>query len=377
MGDILKRKFSTVVFYIPTLLGGGAERVFVNLCNFFTDNGINTILVTSYHEGYVSQLNEKVNVVYILRKRIFNNKYLHAIHRISFSLIVLSKTILKHKQVILITTLDEANVIGFISSLLMNNQTKHIARQASVFSKSKINLLKRVLLKFAFNNADLIVANSPDTKKSLQNFSENLIDKIHVIGNPIFSKKIESLNKELSYGTTERKFLLTVGRLVKEKDHKTLIKAFQIIRNKFDIELLIIGEGPQRMELENEIKTLQLSDSVFLMGFIENPYYYYKNASVFVLSSISEGFGNVIVEALSFGKPVVSTNCPGGPNYILNNGEFGLLCPVGNYKLLADSIISILNDSHRFDPELLTNRAKFFSLDNIGSKYIGLLNYFV
>jgi len=142
---------------------------------------------------------------------------------------------------------------------------------------------------------------------------------------------------------------LSIGRLTKAKNYSTLIEAFAKVRQQRDVRLAILGNGEERPSLEGLVRRLGLENDVWLPGFVDPPYPYLARASVFVQSSIWEGFPTVIVEALAFGVPVVSTDCPSGPREILENGRFGELVPVGDVEALADAIRRALDVPH--DPD--------------------------
>ena len=164
--------------------------------------------------------------------------------------------------------------------------------------------------------------------------------------------------------------ILGVGRLTQAKDFPTLIRAFALVRKKRAARLMILGEGEERPKLEALVRELGLEREVTLPGFVDNPYKYMKRAAVFVLSSKWEGFGNVLVEAMALGTPVVSTDCPSGPAEILENGRWGRLVPVGDVYALAEAIIETLDEEHHPD---VANRAKDFAVELAVEKYINVL----
>lgn len=137
-----------------------------------------------------------------------------------------------------------------------------------------------------------------------------------------------------------------------------------------------MGEGEDRGRLEYLIKELKLENDVSLLGFVENPYAYMQRSDVFVLSSRWEGFGNVLVEAMACGCPVVSTNCPSGPAEILENGEYGILVPVEDVEKMAKSIIKILTNKEL--REELSNKAlkrsKEFHVEKAVEKYLQIFS---
>jgi glycosyltransferase involved in cell wall biosynthesis len=141
----------------------------------------------------------------------------------------------------------------------------------------------------------------------------------------------------------EPPIILAVGSLTPQKDFPTLLKAFADQRQARHVRLLILGEGSERKSLEALAAQLGVEQDVCLPGFVENPYPYMVNASVFVLSSLWEGLPMVLVEALYCGPPIVATDCPSGPREILKNGEFGRLVSVGEPEALAEAIGAALD----------------------------------
>lgn len=168
-----------------------------------------------------------------------------------------------------------------------------------------------------------------------------------------------------------------VGRLVKQKDFSTLVRAFALVQQRCPVRLMILGDVDKREpsikpQLEALVRELGLENEVALPGFVENPYNYMAKADVFVLSSIYEGFGNVVAEALATGTSVVSTNCESGPAEILENGKYGRLVPVGDAEALANGILATL--SNPTDSEILQQRSQAFSVDRVVDQYLEVLN---
>jgi len=135
-----------------------------------------------------------------------------------------------------------------------------------------------------------------------------------------------------------------VGRLTEQKDIPTTLRAFERISKSQDVELVLLGEGELRGKLRDLAWDLGIEESVHMPGFVDNPFPYMRAADVLVLSSRWEGFGNVLVEAMACGTPVVSTECPGGPPEILRDGKYGKLVPVGDHKALADAVTQTLEN---------------------------------
>ncbi len=164
--------------------------------------------------------------------------------------------------------------------------------------------------------------------------------------------------------------ILSVGTLKAVKRHDLLIEAFAAL-DRPDARLYILGEGPERGRLQGLIDRLGLGGRVFLPGFQPDPLPWYAHADLFVLSSDYEGFGNVLVEALEQGVPVVSTDCPVGPREILDGGKHGTLVPVGDARALASAMQDGLARDH--DREALKRRARDFSVDKAAETYLDQL----
>ena len=162
--------------------------------------------------------------------------------------------------------------------------------------------------------------------------------------------------------------ILGMGRLVEQKNFPLLIRAFAAVRQRIDVRLVILGgdkssaeQMAHRQELQDLAAKLGVGDDVALPGYQRNPHTFLRAARVFVLSSSFEGFGNVLVEALLEGCPVVSTDCPSGPAEILENGRYGTLVPVNDTERLTAAILDSLGSEP--DAEMLRQRGGEFSLE--------------
>lgn len=371
----------SIAMLIPSLGGGGAERVFVNLANYFSSEGHSVSLVTSRNGSYSSQVSSEVNVITLARVGHLEIKgKFGAIRHLFKFFIEARKEVSKCDIDILFCTLNVANIVGYlIKSSFRKRKFKLVLRQANIILGSNTSNIMKLLLKKSFQGADLIISNSPDTEKSIRNLlkKEHHFLKIKTAGNPVFTSSLQDSNStnltDHSGLIGNRKYILNVGSLREKKDHSTLIKMLAIVRDTHDIDLLILGDGPLKNKLIRLAEELGVSDNVIFVGYVDNPYPYYANAELFVLSSIFEGFGNVIVEALSFGLPIVSTNCQGGPTFILENGKYGDLVPIGNSQAMADSVIYRLNNLGEIDKQKLKDRANDFSIEKIGREYLEII----
>src|SRR5699024_5003704 len=170
----------------------------------------------------------------------------------------------------------------------------------------------------------------------------------------------------------KKKIIITAGRLVKEKDHATLLQAFANFNMNENSHLIILGEGELEAELKSLAEKLEISERVSFIGFKQNPYAYIKRADVFTLTSTTEGFGHVLVEALALGLPVVSTRCNPGAEEILGEEKYGMLSEVGNPSKLTHNLERALTLTEDERAEMIAQgkkRANEFAAGRIVEHY--------
>ncbi|MFN3144908.1 MAG: glycosyltransferase [Paracoccaceae bacterium] len=201
---------------------------------------------------------------------------------------------------------------------------------------------------------------------------------VTVINNPALTDEVLARAEEpsghpwLDDPATASRTVISVGRLDRQKDFPTLIQALHRLRSEaMDLRLVIVGEGKERPSLEALVRELRLQDSISLPGFSTNPWAFMKRAALFVSSSAWEGFGNVHVEALGCGCPVVSTDSPSGPADILDNGRFGPLVPIGDVDALAQAMRKTLEQP--LPADFLKARAMDFHVDKVIERYRTLM----
>jgi glycosyltransferase involved in cell wall biosynthesis len=196
-------------------------------------------------------------------------------------------------------------------------------------------------------------------------------DSISVIYNPVLTRPeaaTDGAAAEAVWDGWRGPRVITVGRLKAQKNHALLIKAFKRMLSSHDARLLILGTGELAEATAAIARAEGIADKVLMPGAVSNPTAYYRSSNVFVLSSDYEGFGNVIVEALASGVPVVSTNCRSGPSEILENGRYGRLVPVRDVAALAGAMADALVMNH--DREELKRRAADFAPGLIAEQYL-------
>jgi len=213
---------------------------------------------------------------------------------------------------------------------------------------------ERLRTSILYRRANLILVNSIGSRDQLSKATMIKKNNIVVLPNSVDINLIRSLAKQriepfINQFVKGKKVIVSVGRLVRNKDFSTLIKAFNRLEEK-NIVLLILGEGNLEYQLQSLINRLNLEKKILLTGFIDNPYSIVAKSDVFVLSSIFEGMPNSLIEAMVLNIPIVATDCPSGPKEILMDGEHGILVPVNDSKLMADAIINQLCESSRIYP---------------------------
>lgn len=359
-----------IAIFLMDLGGGGAERVMVNLARGFLDRGMEIDLVLVKAEGpYLSQLPPNINIVALSCDRLLT------------SLPALIKYLRKERPSVLMSALEDTNLVALWARKLSNVSTQvvvtvhnNLSREAKNSTKLKRKLTPQ-LVKIFYPWADKIVAVSKGVANDLIQMGLPS-QKVFAVYNPIVTTELkEKLKEQLTHPwflLGQPPVIIGVGRLTKQKDFSTLIHAFALVRKQKMARLLILGDGEEREALESLVKKLGLTEDVELMNFVSNPYVYMAGSSILVLTSAWEGFGNVLVEAMAAGTPVVSTSCESGPTEILAEGQYGKLVDVGDVDAMANAILHTL--AHPPDTSMLKERANEFTLEKSISCYQTLIN---
>lgn len=235
-------------------------------------------------------------------------------------------------------------------------------------------LAMRLVMAITYPLAHARVAVSEGVAKDLSRLTCLPLKMFTVIYNPVPLEDFGGSSQQEAerwWGDWKGKRILTVGRMKSQKNHGLLIAAFKRLIATTDARLMMIGVGELKQALSDRIYAEGLSDHVVMPGQVEDPIPYYKSADLFVLTSDYEGFGNVIVEALACGVPVVSTDCPGGPAEILEAGRYGRLVPVRDEVALAAAMAAALAEPA--DVETLKLRARDFMPGPLAERYLSLL----
>lgn len=238
------------------------------------------------------------------------------------------------KQDIILSFLAHFNIFVIISLLMKKNIILVADRADPKFVPQ--NIILRKIRDFLYNFATGICC---QTQKNKEYFSRKLQNKIDVIYNPVYN-----LNKKLESEVIKKEnIVVTVGRLVEQKNHKLLIRAFKLVLDKKpEYKLEIFGEGNKREELENYIENLNLKGKVILKGAVKDIYKQIKRAKAFILTSKYEGMSNALLEALIIGVPCISTKVSGATD-LIKNGINGILVD-SNEEEIAKSILFLIDN---------------------------------
>jgi len=357
-----------LIICIPSLRLGGAAKIALNITEYFLQESMAvTILLThsSPSDPGFKEIPSAARLIYLPQREL--NFAFRAVYKANWL-----RNFFKAEQPdAVLAVRHDATVVAALGWKMAFKPGKFFIREINPITRTlhrkKIMIW---LLRSAYASATAVIANSKDVASAL--ISKNWLPgtRIHVVDNPVLGTGF--FDKAAQVNTYPAKtpgvpLLISIGRLEPMKDFATLIQAFKLVREQIPCELVIIGEGTGRLILEEWIDRLDLRSYVRLPGAMENPYSLLKESDLFVLSSKYEGFGNVIVEALALGIPVVATDCAGGPAYILNQGEFGKMVPVADVQRLADGIVQSLNKPA--EPDRLRRRAMDFSVATVGKIY--------
>lgn len=357
-----------VLFFIYEMGAGGAARTMLNIINNLDRKKFDPMLVTlNYNGSYEDDLKSDIHFIKLETKRLRS------------AIFPLAKVIRNEQADIVFSTIPNYNTIAILARLLSFTSAKSIVREAAYLGGNLSMDMKLRAYGLLYRFSSKVIALSNGVKENIVRRYNVNPRKIQVIYNPVDVDGIEcQIDKgkiaEEHQAIFERdgKVIITAGRLVKDKDHDTLLHAFAKLNSRIDTTLVILGEGELEASLKTKAEELHIADKVYFLGFQRNPYIYFKHADLFALSSIHEGFGHVLAEALATGVPVVATNGRPGAKEVLNNGEFGVMCEVGNAEDMAEKLYETLTMDNEQLAQMIDNgkkRAREFDAKTIARQY--------
>ncbi len=371
MRDTNNKKFVHVrtAFYLPSLAGGGAERSTIATAMNWPVKNDSFIFVGKdagpYRRDLPADSYFTVGPTRTVRLPIFYTRV---------------RKFLKENAIEALVAYDRAGrllvfgrmikIIPPVAIVLVTRNT--LSGQLNEWYRLRmVRIGVKKIIRWLYKKADAIVGVSVGVSRDLEITLNLDPGSVTTIYNPVDTFQIQNrINEAVSDGVKgafsllKRPIIITAGRLVQQKAHADLIKAFHLLPDSQQGSLAILGEGVLRKDLELLIQRLGLTDQVWMPGFIDNPWWFMAHSDLFVLSSQREGFARVLVEAMACGLPVVSTDCPHGPREILTSALQSRLTPVGDPAALSIGISQVLSqeaveldyDFTRFEPHVVAHQ---------------------
>lgn len=377
-----------IIILINSLDGGGAERVVTTLLNNLVNEYECHLILIENKISY--ELDKKINVINLSESS--NQNGIIKLIRLPLIAYKLSKVIKKYKFSQVTSFLYRSNYVNILAKYLSKHKciiSERIAPSSMYEDNSISSRISKILIKNLYNKADKIISVSKAIENDLlKNFNINV--KQNVIYNPYDIEKIKELSEiSISYNIEKEKSIITIGSLGKRKNHSLLINAFSKIDDE-EYKLYILGKGEEEINLKILIKNLNLEKRVIFLGFDSNPYKYLSKCSIFVLASNSEGFPNVLVEAMLCGCSVISTDCLSGPREILTLNsninfklkdklelaDYGILTPLKNIEIMKEAINLLINNENlrKTYQEMAKKRGNEFRIEKIIKQYENIIS---
>jgi glycosyltransferase involved in cell wall biosynthesis len=358
-----------VALFLHDLRPGGAERVSVNLANAIRRKGHLVDLVLVNREGcaaFFEDLDMSIRIFELPQSRTLASP------------IGFWSYIRRERPNLVISALTHINISSLIACRLSGQRPRLIVVEHGQFSREKAKPMAASvrcayrLAPWLYPAADVIAAVSEGAKKDLAESTGISSERISVLHNPVVNDG--SLEKSLEpvdhpwFGESEPPVVLAVGAMREEKNFPLLVRAFDQMRRQRKARLVIIGDGPEKPSIERCVASSHYAEDIALIGFQSNPLKFMRRAALLALSSDHEALPTVLIEAMSCGTPVVSTDCPCGPSEVLSGGKFGMLVNPGDASALAEAMAQALK--HPVSKDLLIKRAGHFSSEVVTDRYL-------
>ena len=319
-----------ILVFMPSIEGGGVEKNFFLVCNYLV-NKVNTLKVLTVSKKFKKKFNKSIILITPSSKKWDNFS-----RRIKYfiAILLLIKEIVKNRDTIIFAF--QANIYCILICKFFS--VKVIARSNTAPIGWSKNFIKRYIFKKILSLSNIVMVNSLQFKNDLM---RDLNVKSKCIYNPLNKYEIVKRSKEKSkkiFSKKNKLKIINIGRFTDQKDQLTFLKSLNNLKDEINFEACIIGRGVLKSQLQKYILDNKLSKFVKIVNFVENPYPFIKQSDLFVLTSKYEGLPNVLLEALTLKKFIISSSCHTGPREILLNGKGGLLFKVGDHKELADRI---------------------------------------
>ena len=361
----------TVAIYMHDLSGGGVERQSLALATELQLLGFDITLVLHQMRGELrEQLSPHLRTV-----DLESNRTIRDIPR-------LAAFLSREKPDILLANVDHNNVAALLAKAMAASRTNVVICQHNPISTDFYHGLSWTYrgIPSAYRLASPLIARAIGVSRGISRELESIAHlpahKVVTINNPVIGPDFAYRSgASVTHPWLEERaapVFVCAGRLVPQKDHQTLLRALALHRQRIPSRLLLLGTGPLRESLETLAEELGVTDAIQFLGFQDNPLPWFRRADAFVLSSRSEGFGNVLVESMWCGTPVIATDCPHGPAEILDGGRYGVLVPANDPAALAAAMDGASTIRARFPPTLLKARAAEYTNSGCAERYAQL-----
>jgi glycosyltransferase involved in cell wall biosynthesis len=341
----MQQNSKKILFILPDLNMGGAERVILNIINQLENAGIQIVLLVLNYNGILK--NELPKNITIIKKK----------SRTLLSLFSLVQALINHKPNIVFSTHNRTNVLSLFTKQFFKDKT-YIIREPNLPLKQKKILPYPIFLfsKIFYRFSDVAIAQTEEMKRQINKIYKVKNDKIKIIRNPLNIVKIESLANEgnpfeelQNYNQNDYN-IISVGSLSKRKRIDILLESFIRIRKEGlrNLKLHIIGDGSERSSLEEFVNKKHLQEYVNFWGLQENPYMFMKYADILTLTSEAEGFPNVVIESLFLKTKVVVTNSEPEICKIIKDNELGEIAEVNDIEDISAKIQKAIASNYKY-----------------------------
>ena len=358
-----------ILLFINSLQGGGSERVCTTIANSLAQKNFNVNLLVLHSKNAVFEkdLDKKVKLTSL--NKLHTRKAFFAVAKYLLQNKPKKIIVFNYQLAIMLVILRAVLFLDYyIISRNINVLSKLMEHEKSFWHKYIVDFFTKLFYK----KSDKFIAQSNGMRDDLINSYKVKKEKIIVINNPV-NERIESLAKTLDFNKISKKYeVLFIGALEKRKGLDYLLDSFKII-SKTDnkIKLRILGKGSLKSKLIQKTEDLHLENQVIFEDFKKDVTSYILQSRATLLTSLHEGFPNVLVESITLGTPVVSFDCPSGPSEIIDNGKNGYLVEYLNVEKFAQAVLKIINQN--IDSLLVAKSAERFYSDKIMMKYIEIL----
>ncbi len=368
-------KSRNLLIFCATMEKGGAERVISLLLKELENNQKLKVHFMMMEDGINYDLPKSITPI------ILSNLKKNSIQKLlELPIIALKlKRYIKENNIdTVMSFLYRPNYVNIFAKILGSKHKSFINIRSTTSRYKNDGIIGKVnlfLIRNLYNKADLIISNSKGVDRDLKSLM-NITASTEVIYNPIDIKYINSkknICEDVEFNfENDKKYVISIGRLMPLKRNIDLIKAFSELQKYDDsLELIFLGDGILKNDLINQCLELNIKEKIHFLGNVKNPFYYLNKSDLFVLNSEIEGFPNVLVEAMACGLSVISSDCKSGPREILENGKYGLLYTVGNVNALIEKMKYYLYENIDVEKIKSENIKKIqeFSVDKIMKKF--------